>query len=330
MNHTSVPNIIIDEHLTQAAPEFLSVCLLYLRHAENGGMTADRAAKVLSVGVDAVSAALEYWSTVGINLTKDNPVLGASKIKPVSMPVHSNKMPDYSTDDIESMAQNAEDVRYLFQMAEQLLGKALKYHEMSLLLGFYDYLALTVPVIEVLLDYCVSNGKTNMRYIEAVALDWADNDITTVEDAESYIKTFNVDYREILKALGLGKRDPSPVESAYMRRWLREWHLPLDLVILACEKTIMQTGGTRFTYIESILDNWHKKNITTTDQAEEDEKEYRASQIEKTEKRYTANTKKRTPRQKSRFANYKGHDYDFTELERLALEYTDRAAAEEV
>jgi len=45
-------------------------------------------------------------------------------------------------------------------------------------------LDFSTDLIEYLVEYCVSKGHTSIRYIEKVALAWADNHITTVEQAK--------------------------------------------------------------------------------------------------------------------------------------------------
>jgi DnaD/phage-associated family protein len=193
---------------------------------------------------------------------------------------------------------------------------------MNLLMGFYDWLALPVNVIEVLLDYCVSNNKKNSRYLEKVAVDWADNGITDVEQAEAYIKTFNVDYRAVMKALGHSRRDPNPKEIAYIKKWLKEYGMPLDLIVEACGKTVIQTGGTSFAYVDKILKIWHDKGFTSLEQVEADEQEFEADKKTKTAR------PRGTPKQKSRYADYGGRDVDYTELQRIASEHADRLAEE--
>ena len=51
--------------------------------------------------------------------------------------------------------------------------------------------ALTVlwlTLILILMEYCISKGKSDSRYIEKVALSWHDLKITTVEQAQNLIK----------------------------------------------------------------------------------------------------------------------------------------------
>jgi len=311
---TPVPDIIIDEHLTRAKPEYIAVCLYILRwrkEAANQEPSIERTAMALGLTNSAVADALMYWAGFGFNLAHKPPETARLLNRPA-----------YSVGEIEKAAGSSDDVRFMFGMAERIFGKPLTYNDMSLLMGFYDWLALPVPVIEVLLDYCVSSNKKNSRYLEKVAINWADSGITTVDEAEAYIKTWGNDYREILKAFGHSRRDPTSKEVAYMRKWLREYELPLELVLEACGATVINTGGTSFAYADSIIENWRKKGITTLEQVKADDQAFRdgKASVERMEKPAPA------ARQKSRFANYKGREWDFAELERLAAEYADKAA----
>jgi DnaD/phage-associated family protein len=64
------------------------------------------------------------------------------------------------------------------------MGKPLTEVEMNTLLYFYDGLGFSTDLIEYLVEHCVSNNHKNMRYIEKVALAWADKNIFTVKDAK--------------------------------------------------------------------------------------------------------------------------------------------------
>lgn len=48
-----------------------------------------------------------------------------------------------------------------------------------------------------------------------------------------------------------------------MKKWLQEYKLPLDVVKLACERTVMQTGKASFAYADRILENWKKAGVSS-------------------------------------------------------------------
>ena len=79
------------------------------------------------------------------------------------------------------MFRKQESVAELLFIAERYLGRILTPTDMNSILYWYDGLGFSTDLIEYLVEYCVSKGHTSIRYIEKVALAWADNHITTVD-----------------------------------------------------------------------------------------------------------------------------------------------------
>ena len=317
MNTTPVPDVIIDEHLTRAKPEYIAVCLYILRFRKdkpNVEPSAEKIQKSLGIDGKTVTDALIYWTGAGFDF--------AQKQKDNNDVVRIENRPTYPVSDIEKANRDTEDIRYLFKMAERILGKTLTYNDMNLLMGFYDWLALPVPVIEVLLDYCVSNNKRSIRYMEKVAMDWADNGITDVDEAESYIKTFNNGYREIMKAMGQSRRDPNQKEIDFIKKWMREYLMPIELIVEACGIAILSTGGASFKYVNGIIEDWHIKGINTMEQVKEDEQAFQDS---KKDAKNKSGKTRGTKRQKSKYADYETTEVDYAEWERIASEHTEKS-----
>ena len=190
---------------------------------------------------------------------------------------------------------------------------------MSLLFSFYDWLGLPMEVIELLLSYCTASGHTGMRYIEKVAIGWAEEGVNTVEKAAEYIELRKTGYRSILQAFGQN-RMPVAAEEAYMKKWLQEYKLPLDVVKLACERTVMQTGKASFAYADRILENWKKAGVSPL----------RCSAgcfawqcWRRIHDPQTAEKPQRAQKQ-NRFINYTQSEWDFAELERLEREQREK------
>ncbi|MDR1705126.1 MAG: DnaD domain protein [Clostridiales bacterium] len=335
MEVTCIPAEFIDIHLAQAKPEHIAVYLYGARHSPSVPSLRKTAEELRLRELDVVSA-WTHWESAGLIKITDgsmdsftceyigleaakasNKAPGAEVKTDTKKETKVVTRPNYIVTEMESFKQENEDVQYLFKMAERIFAEPLKYTMLNLLLGFYDWLLLPVPVIEVLLDYCVSNNHRNGRYLEKVALDWADNGISTVEEAEEYIKTFNTDYRAIMKSFGIRRRDPSPVEIEFMKRWLKEYNLTVDMITDACGQTVLNTGGISFPYAESILYKWSMAGYKTLEEALEHDVEYRKSRKEEKAKRPAA--------KKSRFADYQGRDWDFDKLEKMAAEFADRS-----
>lgn len=313
MSETIVPNIFIDKYLASAKGSHIAVYLYGLRWRESSPSLA-KIAGDLGLSETDVTEALTFWQNAELSPPAEI-ALEVAEVAEVAEPKAAKrvkKLPAYSVQDIERAAV---DTNYMFKMAERILGRPLTYSDMSLLMGFCDHLALPVSVIEVLLDYCVSNDRKNRRYMETVAINWADSGINTVVEAEAHIKAFNGDYREILRAMGQSGRDPVQREMAYMRKWLRDYKFSMEMILEACDRTVFKTGRTSFSYTDRIITTWNDKNIRTLAAAKADEEAFQNS-----------HKKPRAKAVKSRFANYKGREWNFDELEKLAAESVDKEA----
>ena len=88
----------------------------------------------------------------------------------------------------------------------------------------HDYLGLPTDVILMLLQYTVSIGKSNMRYIEKTAIGWADEEINTHEKAEEKIRRLNERAQAwdvVEQTLGITHRSPTRNETELSTRWVQ-------------------------------------------------------------------------------------------------------------
>ena len=150
--------------------------------------------------------------------------------------------------------------------------------EIETLYYFYDELQLSPEVITILLEYCVSNGKKNMNYIEKVAISWNKNGIFTIDAADKFItaeKEKNGYAYKIRKLFGIENRNLSKTEETYLKTWHDKFLMDEDMVELAYEYCIMQTTKLSFPYINSILKRWHELNIHNIVDAKKDHEDFK-------------------------------------------------------
>lgn len=101
------------------------------------------------------------------------------------------------------------DFTQLVYMAGRYTGKNLTARDCDVLGNLYGNLHMSAELLEYLLEYCVSNGHRSMRYIEAVALNWKERGILTVEQARAETVMGGKNTYAVLKAFGLGGRNPA-------------------------------------------------------------------------------------------------------------------------
>ncbi|MBR5816572.1 MAG: DnaD domain protein, partial [Anaerotignum sp.] len=301
----------IEQELPAAPPSYVSV---YLMTLATGG-TAAEVARKLNTTETEVLFAWGYWKGKGYLQEAEEK---QEKQQPVLI---SSERPDYSPAELLQVGKHP-DVMRLFQSAQKTLGKMLNHSDMSLLFSFHDWLGMPVGVIELLLSYCAANGHTGMRYIEKVALGWAEEGITTEEQAVEYIEMRKTGFRTIMKAFGQS-RLPVDKEEEYMKKWLQDYKLPLEVVKMACERTVMQTSKVSFAYADRILENWRNAGVKTAADVEAQDKAFAAKKAQNTPAEKPAVRNESKPRQ-NRFINYTQSEWDFAELERLEREQREK------
>ena len=238
--------------------------------------------------------------------------------------------PDYTPQELEIYRDSTEVVRALFDTAQTHLGRLLNYSDMNSIFSFYDWLRLPPNTIEIMLAHCAEGGHKNMNYIERVALDWSQKGIDTPEAARAYIKMFNQDFRAIMKAFGMPWRSPGPTEYEYMRSWIKDLQMPLELLVHAADQTLLGTGGKiSFQYADSIVQRWHNDGIRTVEAAKLQSSGFKdAKNAASPHSEQGKPKKRRAQAQKpklaqNRFANFDQRDLDFDEIEDRLLRRTE-------
>ena len=203
---TPISNAFIENYLTNINPSFVIIYIYLLKESFTAKpITADYIANNLQILQADVFTALNFWKDKGIldyKVDKDN------FIKITFFEILSNNLqknnktfmkhvlerPEYTKEEMEQLSQEA-DIIKLFRMAERIFAKTFSYTDRQVILSFYNWLELPLEVLAVLFTYCAKKNKTNTRYIEKVAIDWADKNINTVKKAEEYINIIDNDYK---------------------------------------------------------------------------------------------------------------------------------------
>ena len=144
-----------------------------------------------------------------------------------------------------------------------------------------------------------------MRYIEKVALSWADQGITTPKQAAKLAGKYDKSVYDVLKALGR-QGSPTETEVSYINRWKKEYGFGTDVILTACERTVLATDNHRFEYADSILSSWYKAGVHHKSDIQPLDDDYR--------KRKTSRTVS-----ENKFNQFKQNDYDFDALEQEIL-----------
>lgn len=169
--------------------------------------------------------------------------------------------PTYSDAQIKQLTSD-DEVKWMLNIIELYLQRLLKPMDIQLILYLYESIGFSTELILYLYEYCVSKNKTHPSYVEAVALAWAKEGIDSLEKAETATVFFNENYNAVKKAFGLN-RALGHVEKQYVTKWTKEYELPIDIIVEACNRTLLSIQKPDFKYTDKILENWHNNKVTT-------------------------------------------------------------------
>ncbi len=212
------------------------------------------------------------------------------------------------------------DLRQLYFVTEQYIGKPLSASDLQKINYFFEVLHFSTDLIEYLIEYCVDNGHRSMHYIESVALAWSDANITTIAEAKGHSEGYTKNSFAILNSFGIKGRNPAPVELNYMKRWFNEYGFTLDIIIEACSRTIAHTSKPDFKYADSILKNWFAKNVHNMSDIARLDQVYQQNKANGLHKKAVVSKR---PAMKAgsatRFNNFESRSYDISSLEQQLL-----------
>lgn len=334
---TVISNRFIDEYMQAANDAQLKIYLYLIRmmSARLDTSIGDIADKFNYTEKDVVRA-LKYWeknhlltldyddrkNIVGIHLldsvTSYSPMpihapvvetavsmrSSVPEIEAAAIPRLTYEKPHYTADQLRSFKADENSARLLF-VAEQYLKKPLSANDVRTIYFIIDKLGFSEDLTDYLLQYCVDRDKRDLRYIEKVAISWAEQGITTPKQAAALAGKYDKTVYEVMRALGKNNT-PTETEVAYIDRWRKFYGFDTDVIFTACERTVLATDNHRFEYADRILGSWHKAGVRHKNDIQSLDDSYHR-------------TRSSRPVTTNKFNQFKQNEYDFDALEKEIL-----------
>lgn len=265
---------------------FLKVYLYALGLATKGvEVDTDTIAKELNMLESDVLQAFAYWKSVGMIIEDGGVVEFLPKpqneeIFPVADQTAYQEPKKTSYDSVEVAKKIAENnsLSEMVQVAQELLAKTLSPNELETLYWLNDELGFSAEAILLILDYCISKDKRNMRYIEKVAIAWHEKGIVSTDQIMENIQAEeekNTTAYRLRKAMGIADRPITAPEEAFLTKWCDDYKIPEDMIMLAYESCLLNTSKLSFPYMDKIIERWHTEGINTRADAEADNQKYK-------------------------------------------------------
>lgn len=299
----AVPSKIVDENLKFLDGIKLKVLLYILRNSDKE-LTDEMISNATGVSNTDIPEALDFWVSFGV-LSKNSDSYDIAQDKnsantqlnnfdATSLPSNFEKKSEISQADKSYEEQAScdntkkftavsrpkrpdyvftaqrlavdDELAILVNEAQTAFGKVLSNSDISSLLMLKDTCGLPLDVILMLIQYCISIGKGNIRTVEKIGIQWADDGIYTLEAADNKIiqtrRTTN-NFSIVSSAFGLRNiGSPTQKQLEYGDRWVGEWKFSSEMLREAYERCVDSKGQVNFRYIDGILKRWHTEGIT--------------------------------------------------------------------
>lgn len=275
----AVPTCIADEHLKIASELQLKVILFLLRNSEKA-YTYEDISSALSSHPDDIKDAVKFWIERGVIckneqklVPKQGKVTAGCKADDTSTKVKvKSKLPRVEKPDIVTAARKVsgdKNLQALLSEIEIALSKPLSNGDTATIVMLYDTCGLLPEVIIMLVNYCVSINKGNMRTIERIGLEWSDNSINSIEAAENRIikiKRSNANWSVVSGVFGLKNAgSPTKKQLEYADVWVGQWHFSPEMLRAAYEICVDNLSKLSMSYINKILQRWNNAGIYVVD-----------------------------------------------------------------
>mgnify|MGYP000434112711 FL=1 len=274
---------------------------------------------------DVVNNVAQNISTADIRM-QDSVV---EKLKSQTPDKAASSQKEYTLDEIKEFRKNP-DISELFFIIETYLKHTLSSTDTNMVLYWLDELHFSTDLVEYLVEYCITKGHSSLRYMNKVALGWADAGIKTVDQAKDDAAAHSQIYYSVMKALGITGRNLVDSEVSLINKWVGEYGFDIELVKAACSKTISAIQKPSFEYTDSILANWRKKDVHTLKDVEVLDANFakanKASATGSSQSTNAANgsskPKSNNSSSKNKFNNFNQRNNDYDKLEKLFLNST--------
>ncbi|MBR4282941.1 MAG: DnaD domain protein, partial [Clostridia bacterium] len=250
----ALPKSVVTKHLKLAGAVQLKV-LMWL-YCNGGEAEVEDISSAIGVCVADVTDAMHYWISVGI-VQSDEKIATAEVVeKPAEK--KQNKEEKIEKNEEETVvvkktatavepgrpnrmeairrADESAEISWLFREAEGLFGRFVSDAERISMVWMVDNLGLESAVVRMIIQHCASIDKCNTRYIEKMALSWANSEIDTVEKAEAHLllmEQLKKEWATVCSAFGIEYRLPTEKEQNYAHTWIKEWRFNKKMLKLA-------------------------------------------------------------------------------------------------
>ena len=256
---TLVDNLFVHEHLPYLEEKQIKVYIYGLYLCGTGGdNTTENLCTVLDLTEDELMAIYKEFEDLGLVKVLNTTPL---EVKYLSLKRGMQPPKKYK-------AERWNDFNTTLQSL--FPDRLITPNEYNEYYNFVENTKIQEDVLLMIVQYCIDAKGPSVRYpyVFAVARNWIQDGVRTVEDVEMKLNEFEQqsdEMREVL--LALGRKSGADIEEKQaLRKWKRSWGYELPAILTAAK---LMRGGKTFKKLDAKLDEYYRMNIFSSEEMKE-------------------------------------------------------------
>ena len=266
-SETIIPDIFFTEFLPEIPGDYLKI-YLYLNFLAKykKDIKLNDLSKKLSLPLKTINEGLKFLEDNNLIMKKTTGFI-VNDLQELTLNNLYKPNLTQSKEKIEQTAKNqsrAKAIDYINNMYFQGIMGPSWYNDIDLWFRKYNF---DEQVMISLFNYCYNRSALHKNYVQTVAEAWHSNKVQTYNDLDLYYqKQEKLNKLKNMIAKKLGKHGGlTQYEEAYIEKWVIDFGYEMDIIEIALKRTIYKQNPT-FEYINSIITDWHERNLKTPDQ----------------------------------------------------------------
>ncbi len=293
---TEIPDIFFAEYLPEAKGDFIKVYFYMLFLSKyNKEIKINDLSKTLALDFPTVQDAIKFWEEKGILVKKTDGYTLADIQEIEVSKLYSPKVTSSPEDALRS-AESQHHAQVIESINTQFFQGVMTpswYNDIDLWFTKYGF---DDQVMVALFNYAFDKRALHRNYVQATADAWSKNQIRTFDDLDAYFEKQekrNSINASICKKLNLYRKLTSYEEEDIVK-WTENYGFSMDVIEIAL-KNASSKNKVRFDYIDTLLTDWHQKDLSTPDEVNTyltsiKEKDKKQKQVERVAFEYTQST----------------------------------------
>lgn len=266
MKNRKFPSLGGTAALAEASPEELRIllCLFEMGRVSDDSVAA--LARAAGCGTARARSALRYWEEVGVLIPEEEAAPQGEPAAPLPRPHEEDE--ENGGEETAAVIRDRKLAAFI-DSCQATVGRVFNTRELNILTGMLDRLPFSEEYILTLIAYCKKKAKRfSFIYLEKTAYSMLDRECLTLDDLNAYLaalERFTSEEWKLRRLLGIGERRLGSREQEFLMRWTGDFGYGEEIIGIAYDITVNQTGKISMPYMDKLLTRFHEAGCTDTE-----------------------------------------------------------------